>query len=318
MSNTASVTTLDLAKLRNSADGGFHLIDGVGKDAPEVALFPASVIAGTDYDVTLVTSYPTVGFRKLNQGMTPSKATFETRKYQAMIIDALVTVDRAAANGHDKGVAHLQSVYSMLTAKGAMLAMGSQMFYGTEADANGFIGFKKHTTDNGLVIDATGSTADTGSSIYLVYAANDVGVELIWGGDNVLALSDFVEGQGLDAEGKQFPAYLANLCARPGLAVPNPNAISRIKNLTTQTGKGATDTLISQALELHPTGATPTMIFMNRRSRAQLQRSRTVTLQGNGKGGTGSQEGNTAPIPTEAFGIPIICTDSILNTEAIA
>ena len=224
MSNTASVTTLDLAKLKNGSDGAFHLIDGVASSAPEVAQFPASVIKGTDYDVTVVTSYPTVGFRNLNEGVTPSKATFETRKAQAMIIDAMITVDKAAAKGHDKGESHLQALYSMLVAKSALLAMGSQMIYGTEADAKGFIGFKKHATDTGLVVDATGSTADTGSSIYLVYAANDTGVELIWGNDNVLELSPFVEGYGLDASNQQFPAYLANLCARPGLSVPHPRS----------------------------------------------------------------------------------------------
>ena len=52
--------------------------------------------------------------------------------------------------------------------------------------------------------------------------------------------------------------------------------------------------MISQALELHSTDAFPTMILMNRRTRGQLQRSRTVTLNGNGKSGTGSQEGNIA------------------------
>jgi hypothetical protein len=55
---------------------------------------------------------------------------------------------------------------------------------------------------------------------------------------------------------------------------------------------------------------------MNRRSRQQLQASRTVTLFGQGT--TRPNQELLAPIPDSYDGIPIICTDSILSTEAIA
>ena len=57
---------------------------------------------------------------------------------------------------------------------------------------------------------------------------------------------------------------------------------------------------------------------MSRRSRRQLQVSRTVTLFGNGSTKPSGGLATVAPIPTEYDGIPIIATDSILNTEAIA
>ncbi|MDV2812621.1 hypothetical protein, partial [Klebsiella pneumoniae] len=58
--------------------------------------------------------------------------------------------------------------------------------------------------------------------------------------------------------------------------------------------------------------------FISRRSRTQLQKSRTVVLQGNGsKGSIGSESGLVAPLPTEAFGIPIVVTDNIMNTEVL-
>jgi hypothetical protein len=68
-------------------------------------------------------------------------------------------------------------------------------------------------------------------------------------------------------------------------------------------------------LENFPSGVMPTHIFMSRRSRSQLQQSRTVTLQG-----AGSSRPNQpiySPLPTEFEGIPIVVTDSILNTDAI-
>jgi hypothetical protein len=55
---------------------------------------------------------------------------------------------------------------------------------------------------------------------------------------------------------------------------------------------------------------------MSRRSRQQLQISRTVTLQGSGT--SRPNQATVAPIPTEYDGVPIIATDSILNTETLA
>jgi len=64
-----------------------------------------------------------------------------------------------------------------------------------------------------------------------------------------------------------------------------------------------------------PVGVKPTHLFMSRRSRQQLQIARTVTLQGQGT--NRPNQAAIAPLPTEYDGVPIIATDSILNTEAL-
>jgi hypothetical protein len=51
----------------------------------------------------------------------------------------------------------------------------------------------------------------------------------------------------------------------------------------------------------------PTILVMNRRSLKQLQESRTAT----------NATGAPAPFPSEAFGVPILVTDAITNTEAL-
>ena len=56
-----------------------------------------------------------------------------------------------------------------------------------------------------------------------------------------------------------------------------------------------------------PVGYGPTHILMSRRSRGQLQRSRT----------TYSPTGSPSPLPTEYEGIPIIVTDAIRDTEEL-
>ncbi len=314
---SVSVTLLDLAKLKNGSDGALHLVEAVGKSAPEVMALPARTIKGTQYDVTIVTAFPTTGFRKANKGVAASGASFETRKAQCFILDARIEVDKAVAKSHDKGPDALMATYSALTAKSAILAVGSQIFYGTAFDGTGFPGMKE-LCDADMVVDATGSTADSAASVYMV-CEGEQGVELIFGEDSTFELQPFYDGEGTDAENKKFPAHVSYLNSRPGLSVASPFAIGRIKNLTAQNGKGLTDTLLSQLLEKFPMDSQPTRIFMNRTARGQLQRSRTVVLQGNGKAGAvGGAGGNIAPIPTEYEGIPICCTDSLVSTEAIA
>ena len=313
-----SVTLLDLAKLKSGNDGVLHLVEAVGKSAPEVTALPSRTIKGTSYDVTLVTQYPTVGFRKGNQGMSATSGLFETRKAECFILDARIEVDKAIARAHDKGPDALMALFSAITMKGALLGVGSQTIYGTVLDGSGFPGLKEMAT-SAMTLDATGSTADSGSSVYFVFGDPDQGVCYVYGEDTTFELQPFFDGEGVDADSKKFPAHISYLNARVGLSNASPYAVGRIKNLTAQSGKGLTDALGYQLLEKFPTDVQPNFVLMNRAQRGLLQRSRTVTLQGDGKrGSTGGQDGTVAPTPTELCGIPIICTDSILSTEAIA
>jgi hypothetical protein len=71
---------------------------------------------------------------------------------------------------------------------------------------------------------------------------------------------------------------------------------------------------------LFPAGFVPDAIFMSRRSRTQLRTSRSALVSLNSTGKQGDIGGGAvyAPTPTDFEGIPIIATDSILNTEPIA
>lgn len=312
----SSVTLLDLLKLKSGSDGVLHMADAVGAAAPEVLALPSTTIKGTSYDVTMVTAYPTVAFRKANAGVAASGASFETRKAQCYILDTRLEVDKAVARAHDKGPDALMALYSTLGFKSALIAMGKQTIYGEATDGSGFPGLSQMVTA-GMTVDATGSTSASGSSVYLVFAG-EFGVQYIYGEGTTFELQPFYDGEGADATGAKFPAHISYLNARPGLSCASPYAVGKIKNICAASGKTLTDSLLAQALEKFPTDVFPTHILMNRTRRGELQRQRTITLNGNGKkGDIGGDAGNIAPIPTEAFGIPIICTDSITNTEAI-
>jgi len=84
-------------------------------------------------------------------------------------------------------------------------------------------------------------------------------------------------------------------------------AVVRIANLTADSGKGLTDALLEKAMSLFPSSLQPTMICMSRRSRYQLRVSRT----------TYSPTGSPAPNPVDFDGVPLIVTDSIIDTETL-
>lgn len=147
----------------------------------------------------------------------------------------------------------------------AFLTCCSQMYYG--GDAKGFQGLANFV-DSSLVVDATGTTANGASSVWaLKFGPSDV--QLVIGGNGKLELSDVRVGDASDANGKRFTAYIQEMLTWVGLQVMSKWSVGRIKNLTTQNGKGLTDNLLSTFLEQFPTGHTPDVFVMSRRSRGQ-------------------------------------------------
>jgi len=157
-----------------------------------------------------------------------------------------------------------------------------------------------------MVVDAGGTTANTGSSVWAVrFGPREV--TWVYGNDGDLALSDVTEERVTDGSGNPFTAYCQEILARPGLQVASVYSIGRIKKLTEDSGKGLTDDLISTLLSKFPVGKRPDVLFMTRRSLRQLQQSRTAT----------NATGAPAPIPAESFGVPIQVTDAVVDTEAL-
>lgn len=318
---TGSLSLLDLAKL-NGNDRVVGLIEENQNAAPEVLRFPVHQIRGTSYKTGVRTGFPDVGFRDANGGQSAGKSTFKQLLISCYIFGGNVVADEALAKGYEDG----EEAFKMLEADGvmnaALLKLGRQIFDGTVSDSKGFPGLKSHTTyggttanGNALTINAGGSTANTASSCYLVrtglkdvqmVAGNNSGFELGEWHKQLVAASD---GSG------NFMAHVAALTSWLGLQVGNEECVRRIANLTDDSGKGLTDALLAQAMATFPVGKQPNLIICNRFQASKLQRSRTVTLFG--QGSTRPVGEAVAPFPTEYLGIPIIVTDSIGNTDAI-
>jgi hypothetical protein len=280
-------------------------------DAPFVSqllrLSPSG--GGTTHKFTVYTTEPTVGFRSENAGRNMSESADTVTTLTMKILDFSWVVDQATANGWARGSSDLIAREGARHLGAALFKWEKQIFNGTVGvgDSSGHTGFRNSTyldaTTDGMVTSAGGSTANTGSSVYLIRL----------GQDDVAGVTsdDFMIGdtvsQMLGAADGYYPAYVTPASIWTALQMGGAYSVGRIANLTADSGKGLTDTLIATSLMNFPAARMPNLIVMNRRSLKQLQAARTAT----------NSTGAPAPFPTEAFGIPIIVTDAISSTEAL-
>lgn len=317
----SQVTLLDIAKLTGN-DAVVGLIEENIKSAPEMSVIPARTVKGTSYHTGVRTGRPSAGFRSANDGVTPSKSTFDRRLVECFILSSQIIADKAVADAYEDGADAWKSIEASGVMESVMRAIGSQVFYGTAADGKGFPGLKAFLPFGGatsagdaLTINAAGSTATSASSVYAVKFGPQA-VQLVFGANQSLALGDWrIQSIAGATAGTYFDAYVNALTGWAGLQMGNENCARRIANLTADSGKGLTDALLAQLLATFPVGVRPDAIFMSRRSRGQLQASRTVVLNGSGK--VRPDQPTIAPTPTSFEEIPIIATDSILNNDAI-
>lgn len=315
-------TLLDIAKL-NGSDSVVGLIEENLTYAPEMEVFPARTIRGTSYKIAVRTTLPGVSFRAANGGTIYTKSEFRNRLIECFILSGNIRADVAVAGAYEDGPAAFMAIEASGVMKQAMLTIGSQIYYGTQGGL-GFPGLQAiHTAYSSvlsapLVINATGTAANTGSSVYGVkFGPQDV--QMIFGQGLPFSMEDDWIKQMVNdgTPGQDYFAWINSLNAWVGLQVGSVFSVGRVKNLTAETGKGLTDALLGQLLALYPVGHRPDAWLMNRRSALQLQNSRSATSVGNLGSRTADGKDIWAPTPTESNGIPIIITDSIVSTEPI-
>lgn len=316
----ASITLLDVAK-NNGSDAVVGLIEESLSATPEMALFPVRTVEGTGFKTLVRTGLPTVNFIAASQGIAGGKSTFDNKHFDCSVLGGRIEVWKTVLDAPENGPASdIKATEAAGVMEAALRKIGTQIFYGKTAlgVAAGFPGLVSFV-DSGMIKDAAGTTADTGSSVYMVkFGPRDV--SLIMGKNGTMELGEFRVESLEDADGNKGPGEVADLAAWIGLQQASKNSVVRIKNLTADSGKGLTDALLASALDLAPAGWVPDAIFMSRRSRTQLQAARAtlVALNGNAKAGTLGGGSAYVPTPTDFEGIPIVATDSLVNIEPIA
>ncbi len=314
-------TLLDIAK-RTGHDAVVGLIEEVILGVPEVSgmhaipgqgmvripnAAAARTIKGRMYKTLVRTALPAVGFRDANQGVDSVKSVYENRLVETFVLNARAECDLAVADQNEDGPEAYIADEAAAMVKSAMISLGKQFYYGrsTPGHAKGHPGLIDGL-DSSMEVDAEGSTASTGSSVWAVKFGPQF-VSWVWGENGALDVPEVRIESIADDDGKRFSAYVWELLAYPGLQVGNKYAIGRIKDLTADSNKTLDDDKIARLLEKFPAGIVPDVLFMTRRSLAQLRNSRTAT----------NPTGAPAPYPSNWEGIPIAVTDSLTNTETL-
>lgn len=312
---------LDVA-LAKGHDRAVGLIEESILTVPELGIFPFRTITGTSFDTLVRTALPTADFTAANAGIAASKSTFDRRRVECFLAQSRIEMAKHVVDSAEEGAAWWQAVEASGAAISAMRKVASQIYYGTGTggSAKGFPGLKEATPvsgSGGVVTNATGTAPGTASSAYFVSFGTQ-GVTLIGGRDSTMNLSPFMEETIADAAGLSMPGYTAHLSAWIGLQLINTLSVSRIYNLTADSGKGLTDSLIATHLSKLKDGYRPSAIIVSKRELLGLQSSRTPVIHsGPGDARPSGRLELFAPTPTHYEGIPIIASDSILTTDAI-
>lgn len=313
----ANLTVLDIARM-NASDGVVGLIEETIQASPEVMGGTARTIRGFGYDTLHRTNVPLVGFRAVNGGTEKCKSDYELKRTETYIMDCASEIDVALAKRHEDGEAAAIALESEGILEGSFRSLSSQFYYGRGSNASsnsiapdaglGFPGLAE-VVNSSLVVDATGTTSGSATSAYAVKWGTKF-VNWVIGDDGAFDTDDPRIVRVVTDAGppeKCADHWRTPLLFNIGLQLVNPNSIGVIKNLTTESGKGLTDDLIASLLALFPSGMVPDAIYVTRRSKEQIRTSRT----------TFSPTGQPAPMIENSFGIPIIDSDGIVNTEAV-
>jgi hypothetical protein len=305
-----SFQTLAQLVLVNNLNLADRMISDLLDDAPLLKVLAAESVPFTTHSYVKETGAPTVGFRSANDGRDNSKGTDQQVDVTLKILDASFAVDKALADAYNKGPEAYIAREAARHIKAAFFAAEQQFLNGTLSPgaSAGFTGLRDSLViASPTTVNAGGTTAATGSSVYAIRTGSDMNdAVLIAGRNGMLDIGETVIARIAGATGT-FPAYYTPIHAWLGMQIGGTYSCGRICNITEDSGKKLTDVLLAQVIEKFPASRPPTHLVMNRRSLRQLQASRTAT----------NSTGAPAPFPTEAFGIPIVVTDAIGSTEVL-
>jgi hypothetical protein len=304
-------TLADLVKINDQNLADINVTDLL-EDAPLLARLHAMESSnGTEHKYLKDTTSAGAGFRSLNDGIAVTASAQTLVTLTLKILEASFPLDLAYCTGYAKGVQAAIDHEGVRKLKAAMSRYEKQIIYGTGTggNADGHAGFADNAgynhKDDAQVVDAAGTTAGTGSSVWLLRTGPDDVAAVMKGGNIEWGESVLTMAQGTNGP---YPAYYTPITGWTTVQLGSIYSVVRICNLTEDSGKGLTDDLISKAIAKIPAGKRSNLLLAgSRRSQRQLQDSRTAT----------NPTGEPAPMPESAFGIPFIVTDSILDTEAL-
>jgi hypothetical protein len=305
------LTLFDLVTLQRN-DFLTGLVEDVTTYAPEFSMIPVEKRAGTYYEICRRTSLPSVSFRNINQGITPTKSIYKKELKEMFFLDGQIVVDEAIVKGDDASTGSVLVHEAQGALQAAVITIGTQVYYGTSSPgvSNGFPGLRSQLSG---VITAGGTTNST--TAYLVWL-NPQGVHFDVGNDGEIAMKPWWIQKTLPqggTSGSDIIAWVSNISAYIGLATVSTWSVWGVVGI--DASHSLTDAIAAQLVSLIPLNRRQGLTwFMNRTAHYLLQKSRTSIAN---QPATASNAGpGWSPPPEKCEGYPIIVTDSIVNSES--
>ena len=307
----AFLTLSDLTTI-NDANLADRDISDLLDDAPLLARLAADVVPGTDHKYVKETSAPVVGFRAVNDGLENTKSADTLVTINLKILDASFAIDKALADAYIGGPEAYIGREAARHLKSAFFHAEKQILSGTGNEADGFNGLPDdgnlNAVSDDMVVNAGGTTDSTASSVWAIRSAGDMNDCVAIAGDNgKIDIGDSVVQRLAGSSTGSYPAYYTPIQGWLGLQIGGKYSVGRLANVTEDSGKTLSDSMLADLLSVFPAGRGPNYLVMSRRSLKQLQQSRTAT----------NATGAPAPFPSEAFGVPIIVSDGVSDVETL-
>lgn len=303
---------LDIAA-RTGSDEVVGLVEDAVGIAPEVMRLPVRPMRGTTYRVTRRTQDPEGGFRDVNEGIARKKSKYVQEVKSMHFLDVPLEVDEAIVKGDDGSIGDILVSESAGAVRGGFRTIGSQIFYGKNANSKGFVGLESLIEGNDAHDITTGGTTNSTSAYLVQVGIQNGGVHLTVGNDGDLEMKEWMLQQ-IVRSNNPLMAFVSNLSGYIGLAVNSALSVYRVRGIDA-TNK-LTDADGAKLLAKVPVEKRDNLVwFMNRTAAWTLQDSRSAVGQQNADSGG---RGAYPPMPTELQGVPIVVTDSLVDTETAA
>jgi hypothetical protein len=272
---------------------------------------------------------PTVAWRKLNEGITPSKSLTDQIDESCGMLSAMSVLDVQVAKLNGNSAAFRASEDSaFLQALNNEMATG--MFYhSTDTAPEKFNGIAPRLASvsgkygKQVLKAGTGGGATALTSVYLIgWGPQSVFCIYPKGSTGGLESTDMGEQLWADADSKKFRAYVTEWTWKIGLVVKDYRYVARLANIESgalvKAGTGATSgNLVEQMIKLfyqtEQNGGANYAFYCNRLVAAYLH------LQGltNSQYGITFENQDGRPV-TKLLGIPVRVTDAITIAETAA
>lgn len=299
-----SLTLADMITLNDVSITDMGATD-VFNDAPVLAaLNPIEASHGTQHKFRKVTGAPVVGFRTIGNGRSNTASSSENITVDLAVLDATFDVEAALANNNPRGREWLVAREGQLSLAAALKAGEKQLFYGTDADSDGFEGMADSLDElaDAMVLAAGVPAAGQNlTDIWMFRSTPDERfLNVCVGNEGRIDIGQSYEQMRPGANALDRNCIVTPMEGMMTLVTHSAKSVARLCNIDDSDSK-VTDDKLSELFELFDESNPPTHVVMNKRSGRQLRNSRVAT----------TVDGRHVPLPKDWDGIDIIYTSSI-------